>query len=185
MFKECSDCLVLKPVSAFHKQKGGRFGCHSKCRECRSQSKPEEREDNDSGLLRCSLCHEYKVRSGFYLKNGTRRGYSSQCRECIQSKRREVQSDLDRYIKELVKQDCGPEMTADRIRALLVEQEFECYISKHTMTYEVSGDGSTKSPMNFRLYKDNSGRPHLVCHYVRTLMDTYDLEEDELIRILM
>ena len=184
MFKECSLCQIHKPLSAFHKQKGGRFGCHSKCKECRKDRVDTVEFIEDTGLLRCSLCEKHKVRSEFYMKSGTRRGFSSRCRDCMkeQKETREsqwIENDLDGYLKHLAKQEADPDITIDTLKDDLARQEFLCYFTGHTMTYKWNRNGNISAPMNIGIYRDKAGNVQLVCQYIRTIMSTFYLSEEE------
>lgn len=49
--KVCSKCGVEKPIDAYGKQKGGRFGRHPTCKECRRASTRRHYEENRDGIL--------------------------------------------------------------------------------------------------------------------------------------
>jgi Autographiviridae endonuclease VII len=49
--KRCTKCGEVKPLDAFCRQKGGRFGRHPRCRECRSVQEKERYWANRDQIL--------------------------------------------------------------------------------------------------------------------------------------
>jgi hypothetical protein len=49
--KVCSKCRVAKPLSAYGKQTGGRFGLHPTCKECRRASSRAHYGENREAIL--------------------------------------------------------------------------------------------------------------------------------------
>lgn len=181
MFKECSQCGNHKPIDAFHLQKGGMYGRHSQCRECRRTNHTQTVEYiEDCGMLRCSMCGERRIRTEFYVKSGTKRGYSSGCKECLKQKRMEKQEewqdDLDIYIGHLIDAEAS-QFSIEDIRELLKQQEFQCYITGHTMTYRSNKLGHLQQPFNISVFYDDSGVVHLVCRFIHVMLREFQLDE--------
>jgi hypothetical protein len=181
MWKECTRCNAFKELHEFHKQKGGLYDRHSQCRECRTQPGEYSRRPSieDTQSLRCSGCKEHLETSMFYEKVGTKRGYSSRCRECLKQRRIQKQtewtSNLEQYLLLLIQSERDEILDPQTIQQLLQEQEFLCFISKHQMTYQYTSSGSIQYPWNISIMYDEIGNPHLVCKFIRTLMDEFHM----------
>lgn len=90
--KICTQCKKELPLSCFGKEKRGKFGVRSVCRECRSTATPEfkkAKQEKDelmqAGLKRCNCCHEIKSLEGFSFhisKISGKKCYSFACKKC-------------------------------------------------------------------------------------------------------
>ena len=49
--KRCTLCGVDKPLSAYGKQKGGRFGLHPRCKSCRQELERQRYHANREEIL--------------------------------------------------------------------------------------------------------------------------------------
>jgi hypothetical protein len=120
----------------------------------------------------------------FYEKVGTKRGYSSRCRQCLRQRRIEKQSEwtsnLDQYLLLLIQTERDEILDPQTIQQLLQEQEFVCFISKHPMTYQYTTTGSIQHPWNISVMYDDLGHPHLVCKFIRTLIDEFHMNHSSI-----
>lgn len=89
--KVCSACKKEKPLDCFHKQKRGKYGTESKCKECKSAQDKIRNARNHSTidqtrlLISCKLCtkcNQEKSVNDFHKSGSHPSGYNSACKEC-------------------------------------------------------------------------------------------------------
>jgi hypothetical protein len=91
--KVCKKCQKEKLLTEFSKQKDGRFGVTSVCKECKRSPKSKERYNRLSlfpkGFKICSECDEIKHPSQFTKNRCNKDGLSCICRDCKQQKEKD------------------------------------------------------------------------------------------------
>lgn len=85
-YKYCSDCGLEVILSEFFKDKKGKLGVGSKCKDCFYKAKgiprPEAKPIAKDGYKFCSKCKQEKLKSEFYPDLRASDGLNSQCRIC-------------------------------------------------------------------------------------------------------
>lgn len=79
MEKHCSKCDILKPLSAFSKQVGGKHGVEAACKVCRSRSPNPVQL---SAVKTCSKCAQVKTVHEFYANKRAPDGRQLACKAC-------------------------------------------------------------------------------------------------------
>ena len=143
IMKRCSKCgrwLVASKVN-FYKQKGGKYGLGSICKECRAKynkqhckvkekekslntkltrAKDSYRKVGDKWLLvkKCTCCGKWLVtnKNNFYKDKKSKYGLQSQCKECIDKKNKQYcQSNKEKIAKISKRWDQTPQGRASRL----------------------------------------------------------------------
>jgi hypothetical protein len=91
--KVCSKCGKEKSINEYHKEKRGKYGVVSVCKDCRSWLSPVKKklikEAQDlflNGFKKCTKCNQIKSINDFNINKRSKRGgtysYYSRCRSC-------------------------------------------------------------------------------------------------------
>ena len=89
MEKICTSCYISKDLEAFTKQKRGKYGYSSQCRECRNKIRTPyyevrrfKTEQAEKGLKFCRGCQTWKPLDDFHLAQSGTKGRQSFCKPC-------------------------------------------------------------------------------------------------------
>lgn len=114
----CSKCQVWKPWSEYHRNRDGPNGYCSHCKDCRSVSRKQWRENETEhrtrlnakyaereqlakqGLKRCSKCSDIKPTKQFSIDRRKWDGLQSQCRACYLDQKRTPQYSDKLWLRE-------------------------------------------------------------------------------------
>lgn len=96
--KQCTGCLVTKPLTEFHRRAKAKDGRQSRCKECNNTTQRDLYRNKPPGLLRrtvrpyaemwaqggrrCTGCLEWKTWEHFARKKSGHEGYSARCKLC-------------------------------------------------------------------------------------------------------
>jgi hypothetical protein len=91
--KICTRCDIAKPLTAFNKEKRGKYGVGSKCRECQRDMRDEARAaanamDRDNTFKTCPVCTESKPLREYDIQPLGADGHRIECRSCTEEGRR-------------------------------------------------------------------------------------------------
>jgi hypothetical protein len=174
--KRCARCEQVKPPDAFSKDSQGRLGRQSRCRECQSESRRQQRLDARMQRLEqakvektCKTCGETKPPAEFYL-NGTAANGGNICLDCKRARdarSRERQADSIREASAAFRERNRDRLNAEnraKARALR-EQVLDAYGTEcaccHETRYEfltldhIGGGGRAhRLATNGRVYAD-------------------------------
>ena len=106
MEKRCTQCGETKAHSEFTKEKKGKNGLRSQCKECRSlYDRKRKRELQDTGYntpdeKECTKCHEVKKSSEFSMDRHHRDGLCYQCKQCDQERYRTRDGRIGQLVKD-------------------------------------------------------------------------------------
>ena len=95
--KQCTKCLIKKPVSKFHKIKHGRFGVSSWCADCKNNH--QSMHSNKvlmTGTRVCRTCAIEQDIQSFDINRSQVTGRRRTCKECKKWKRKEFQYGITR-----------------------------------------------------------------------------------------
>ena len=142
--KFCSLCKLEKPLTNFHNLKNGRYGKHSNCKECRSNSRKALSYNRPNvGRIKCQKCNMLKEVSAYYTDRSSSTGLQCYCKTCHKEKIYESQSKLIGFIGKIYKilenkckkQDIKLELSKDDIVNLYNKQGGKCALSNEMLTY--------------------------------------------------
>lgn len=103
--RACTKCGEIKPFSEFGKNKNGRFGLDSRCRQCKSIAKAKEQWAE--GHRACTKCGEIKPFSEFNKAKNGRFGLDSRCCQC-KSRAKPRKTIIDGYLECYVCKESKP-----------------------------------------------------------------------------
>ena len=199
MFKTCSKCHIHQSTDDYHKQKNGKYGCHSQCKKCRkntrskiSLNRPNLQIGNDM-LLCCSNCGELKQNNDFYKNKLSKTGYQIYCKQCHKLKIIHSMSKLENFMKLLFKRyhkKYGKKQTilftAQDLLDIYHDQNGKCYITNHQLDTVVDEKQRVDNIWNVSIMTFSNNKiiqktdVYLVCNLIYSSKKQYNLSEDEL-----
>jgi hypothetical protein len=78
--KECTKCLITKPLSEFYIDNYSSDQHGSQCKQCVYQ--PKEKPALKQGFKGCNKCYQIKPFNQFYRDNANKDGLSHKCKDC-------------------------------------------------------------------------------------------------------
>ena len=86
--KKCTECLIKKEISEFHKDSRLKCGVRSKCKECKTKIYNKKHNINPNAAYvipatkECNKCHKIKTRDMFVKRDATKSGLYAYCKSC-------------------------------------------------------------------------------------------------------
>ena len=201
MFKTCTKCYKHQSVDNYHKQKNGKYGCHSQCKQCRKIKNGLKKEiffdkDSNDGKLCCFNCGELKLIDEFYKNRLSKTGRQIYCKHCHKSKIILSMSKLSNFMKLLFKRyknkygkTYSLKFTLDDLMEIYKNQDGKCWITNHDMTTLVDDKQRLDNIWNVSIMflkenvQDNiieKSDVHLVCNLIYSSKKQFNLSENEL-----
>ena len=183
MFKQCSRCNDTKDLNDFHKCKGGLFGKHSICKECRKNYKPNIVYN---GYITCNYCQIKKQAKFFYECKKSKNGKQTYCIECQKKKISESKSKLEHFTKiifnKFTKNNKNILFTHHDVIKKFNDQKGKCAITNLDFEHYVDSKQRIDNVWNISIYVINNENNIdydnfiLITHLSKTMKELYDME---------
>lgn len=80
--KTCKFCKTEKPLTFFHKQKDGKFGCRPECKDCANAIDRQKNYKVSVEFKICNSCQVLKSQIEFTKRKKSLDGLNSKCKKC-------------------------------------------------------------------------------------------------------
>jgi len=117
--KICSNCKKELTIDNFHKQRTGKFGVQTQCKECRNKKDKERNKpiNTDANIKRsCTDCgKEFPATLEYFHRSKSGKfGVTAECKECFNKRQKEKNNPIntDASIKQVCTGECGEELPA-------------------------------------------------------------------------
>jgi len=159
MQKYCTKCLEYKFLDKYHKHKNGKFGRHSKCKNCRKNC--IKKTSQIVIRKKCNQCNIILNSSNFYKNKNNTTGLSPSCKTCYLERRSKNQSKIENYMKIILKK-FKRKHTVDldvlQLIRMYHSQNEKCFISSNKMTHIVDVKGRTDNIWNISIIPINNNK---------------------------
>ena len=197
MYKTCPKCNKHKKLENYHKQKGGSYGRHSICKECRSIIRKKCNLNNikrkvvpDTKI--CTLCCKSKKNKEFYKNNSSKDGLQTYCKKCQIKKISLSQSKIENFAKIILNKyikkhkNLEIKINVKDITKKFNDQKGLCHVTQHKMTHNTDLKQRTDNIWNMAILITNNKAKkitfndfHLVIHLIYTTKELYGMSIDQ------